>query len=103
MAFQIATERNGDTINVYLHGDLDINSSPVMKTSVLEALESGPCDILFDLEDLQYMDSTGLGALISIYKAAQENDNVVSVRGARPNVKKLFKITELYQLFNMED
>lgn len=80
-------------------GELDIFSSPNFKEKVVNAFESRNSDIIIDLEKLEYVDSTGLGALISILRRLKENNNKIYIDNIKPNIKKLFLITELDKLF----
>ncbi|MDD7593857.1 MAG: STAS domain-containing protein [Peptoniphilaceae bacterium] len=102
MAFQIHVH-NDDGIQVDISGDFDIISASEVKTKVLEAYQNAPGDIVFHFENLQYLDSTGIGALISIYKNVKPNGHSITIRAARENVKKLFRITKLDQDFILED
>ena len=67
MAFHIHMQQE-EALQIALEGDLDIISASEMKTKVLDAYEEQPSDLIFDLSALNYLDSTGLGALISILK-----------------------------------
>lgn len=102
MAFHIQLEHN-EALEVALQGDLDIISAAEMKTKVLEAYQENPSPIVFDLSGLDYLDSTGLGALISILKNTKPAGHSITIRKAKANVKKLFTITELDQDFLLED
>ena len=103
MVLKIDYVHDQEELIVSPKGDLDINSSPELKTSVLDEYRDDPKNLVFDLEELEYLDSTGLGAFISIYKNLKENDHSLTIRNARSNIKKLFTITELDSLFTMED
>ena len=102
MAFHIQLEHN-DALEIALKGDLDIISAAEMKTKVLEAYQENPSPIIFDLSGLDYLDSTGLGALISILKNTKPAGHSITIRKTKTNVKKLFTITELDQDFLLED
>lgn len=102
MALQIRFENDNEWI-VFLSGDLDINSSPELKAKVLEKYESDPKNITFNFSELNYLDSTGLGALISIYNNLKENHHRIRIRNLKKNVKKLFQITQLNQEFLLEE
>lgn len=82
-----------------LKGELDIFSSPNFKEKVVNAFESRNSDIMIDFENLEYVDSTGLGALISILRRLKENNNKIFIDNIKANIKKLFLITELDKLF----
>ncbi len=102
MSFELNVEQ-GDQLTVHCRGDLDINSSPELKARVLDAYRKEDKDIVFDFSQLHYLDSTGLGALISIFKNAREKGHTITIRHAKANVKKLFVITELDRQFQLED
>ena len=80
-------------------GDLDIYTSNDFKDRVLDAFENKEIDLLIDGQDLEYIDSTGLGALISILKVASEKNKKIYINNLKPNIRKLFDITELDKLF----
>lgn len=103
MAFDMNIEQAKDAILVHLKGDLDINASPSFKEAVIKACEKEPKEVIFDLSDLDYLDSTGLGALMAIYKVTQKHGHKIRIRNAKKNVRKLFTITELDNEFIMED
>lgn len=92
-----------DKLYVKVSGDLDINNIAKLREEVLVQYEDIDKDIVFDFIDLDYIDSTGLGVLISVYKRVKEKDNQIYIKNAKKNIKKLFYITELDQIFNLED
>lgn len=100
MSFNVKIAQN-ENLEVSLTGDLDINSVETFKSEVLEIYQD--TDIIFDLSNLEYLDSTGLGAFMSIYSEVNSNGKSVTIKNAKNNIKKLFLITELDQLFNLED
>ncbi|GFN37106.1 STAS domain-containing protein [Tepidimicrobium xylanilyticum] len=84
-------------------GEIDIYTSPKFKSKLMEALDDRKSDILIDGKKLDYLDSTGLGTLISILKKAKESDNKVYLKNIKPNIRKLFDITELDKIFEFEE
>ena len=92
-----------DKLYVKVSGDLDINNIAKLREEVLVQYEDIDKDIVFDFIDLDYIDSTGLGVLISVYKRVKEKDNQIYIKNAKKNIKKLFYITEPDQIFKLED
>ena len=84
---------------VFPKGEIDIYTSPKLKEKVLNAFDSNPRDILIDGDNLDYVDSTGLGALIYILKKLKDNNYKIYLSNIKPNILKLFHITELDKLF----
>ena len=86
---------------VSLNGDLDINSVKEFQEKVISEYSDLDKDLVFDLKELEYIDSTGLGAIITVYKDVKEKNKKLSVINANKNVKKLFYITELDSIFEI--
>lgn len=80
-------------------GEIDIYTSPSFKNKVLDSYMEKKTDIIIDGAKLEYIDSTGLGALISILKAIEEDEHKIHLINIKANIKKLFDITELDKLF----
>lgn len=81
-------------------GDIDIFSSPKFKEELLKVVEEGK-DVIIDGTYLEYIDSTGLGVLISGLKRIKDHNKKIILREIKPNVEKLFKITGLDEVFHM--
>lgn len=82
-------------------GDLDIHSSNSFQNEVLRDFKSKPSDIVIDGENLIYVDSTGLGAFVAIYKEISGDGYSLSFENLRKFIVKLFKITDMEKLFEI--
>lgn len=80
-------------------GDMDIYTSADFKDKIIKVFEEKKADLLLDGQGLDYIDSTGLGALIGILKRVKESDHKIYLSNIKPNIRKLFSITELDKLF----
>lgn len=80
-------------------GDLDIYTSSQFKEEILKNFNENESDIIIDGENLEYIDSTGLGALISILKSVKEKEIKIYIENVKPNIRKIFDITNLDKLF----
>lgn len=65
-------------------------------------IESGTVSFIFDFSNCTFIDSTGLGALVSIYKRCLENSGDISLKSLNHDVEKLFKLTRLDRIFTIE-
>lgn len=87
---------------IEVKGDLDIYSEDEFRSFIEKEIEGADKDMVIDIKDLDYLDSTGLGLFMKIYKIAKEKDKTVSIINPKENILKLFKITDLTDAFNME-
>jgi len=60
-------------------------------------------EILINGNNLDYIDSTGLGILMGIYKKLKENNLNIKITNLKPNIYKLFDITGLNKIFNIQE
>lgn len=102
MAFNMDYKEE-EHLNVFLSGDLDINSVETFKDDILEKNKNIDKDVIIDLKDLEYIDSTGIGAIMTVYNDVKKKNRSLTVKNANRNIAKLFKITELDKIFNMEE
>lgn len=99
--FDKIIEHNDDFQLIKLKGDLDVYSEDEFKGFIEENLDENK-DLVIDLSDLDYLDSTGLGMFMNIYNKQKSKGKTVKIINAKDNIKKLFKITDLTALFDME-
>lgn len=87
---------------VILTGDLDINSSIKLKDELTDILDENDADIIIEAEQLNYIDSTGLGVLISLLKRLNQFEKTMVIKNPQDNILKIFKITGLYKVIKIE-
>jgi len=81
-----------------LHGPLTLENVPPFLNAVRR--ETTPTMIL-DLTDVPYMDSSGLGSLVSAYTSCLKSGRRVALTGVTPRVMKVFEITRTEPIFLM--
>ncbi len=82
-------------------GDVDIHNSEDFKSEILDLYNEENKDIIIDGSNLNYVDSTGLGALIYIYNEVHEKGNTIYLDNLKPNILKIIDITALDKVFNI--
>ena len=86
---------------VSIDGELDQLSAPGLRAE-LDGLigEYRPRRLILDVQNLEFMDSSGIGMVIGRYKLMKRAGGTVAVRGARGAVEKLFALSGLYQILD---
>ena len=84
-------------------GEVDIYTSPELKNKIFELIEEKDSNIVINGENLDYIDSTGLGVLMGIYKKMQGKTLDLQIINLKPNIYKLFDITGLNKVFNIRE
>jgi anti-sigma B factor antagonist len=88
---------------VVISGEVDIFNSHKLKTGLTELILETPANIHIDCHNLEYIDSTALGALVAVLKNVRTFDGKVILKKIRPNIAKIFKITNLDKVFVIDD
>lgn len=99
MELGINTETRGDACTVTLDGEVDVYTAPRLKEELVSAIEGGCANVIVDLEKVGFIDSSGLGVLVSALRRARERDGVVRIVCTRDNILKIFRITGLDKVF----
>ncbi|OWK29941.1 STAS domain-containing protein [Sphingomonas mucosissima] len=79
---------------------LDAAAAPALKARLQARLDGSARKILLNLERVSFMDSTGLGVLVSLIKMLGK-DGAIAVTGVQPPVRRLFELTRLDTVFRM--
>ncbi|CAI8944164.1 STAS domain-containing protein [Methylocaldum szegediense] len=98
----ISTEnRNGRTILSLKEERLDAHNSGELKDYILKLLEEGHTRLVIDLSGVRFIDSSGLGALLSGYKNASLRSGSFLLAGLQPRVQSMFELTRLHRVFDI--
>ncbi len=100
MELTINVKREGDDAVVHLAGELDINTSPDLQET-LAPLCDAPRRVAVDLSDLEFIDSTGLAALLGAHKALNDQGGTLELRHPSKMVVGLVQITGLDDVFEI--
>ncbi len=82
-----------------LSGSLDIATSPTVRASLLEASARGDHRLIVDLTNVEFLDSTGLGALIGAQRRAREFGGELRLVVKEGQIVRLLRITGLLKIF----
>jgi anti-anti-sigma factor len=87
---------------VSLLGELDMDSAPRLEEVLDELPGEGPPEIVIDLSELSFLDSTGLGTLIRAQKSLMAQGRRLNVRSPRPAQLRVFEVTDLLDFLNVD-
>jgi anti-anti-sigma factor len=85
-------DQPGGPILLRLRGEMDVLAAPMFRAAVLEMLASRP-PLLVELRGLDFMDSSGLAALLELRSRARQVGWDVTIRGAGGRVRELLERT----------
>lgn len=99
MGFRIRKQGNACVVEV--EGQLIVGNRQEFKQLVLDELERGDLKFLIDFTQTGYIDSSGLGVLVSLSKKIREAGGQLRLAGLNEDLRTLFELTKLDTLFNI--
>jgi anti-anti-sigma factor len=93
--FQLNKEITEHSNTLYLKGELDLSQATEMRSVIDPLLAETNKDLILNLRDLTYIDSTGIGVIVSILKARDVLKAPFHVEATPPKIQRLFDITGL--------
>jgi anti-sigma B factor antagonist len=101
LKIQRVTDDQGTVLE--LAGELDLESTPELDRQLRELDGTNLGRLLIDLSGLEFMDSTGLAAMVRAQRSARENGHRLALRPGPSQVQRLFELTGLLHRFAFED
>jgi anti-sigma B factor antagonist len=101
---RISTEVRSGVVIVNPKGNLmGAPETEDFRKIVKEHLEAGVTKFIIDLSDVKWMNSLGLGALISAYTSVKNKEGLMVITNVSDKVKSVFMITQLIKVFQNYD
>lgn len=94
--------RSGDVLHVFLREPLVVSNRQQLKMAVLEEIEDGARHVRVDMTGMSYIDSSGLGALVSLSRKLRERGGSLRLAHPQADVRSLLAMTRLDTLFKIE-
>lgn len=76
-------------------------NAPILKEQIKKLIASGIVELIFDLGQVTFLDSSGLAVLVSALKATHEKNGWVRLSGMNPQVQSIFQMTMLDRVFEI--
>ena len=99
MGFSVS--KNGDVTIVEVEGQLIVGNRQELKQKVLDEVEKGGRKILIDFARTGYIDSSGLGVLVSLAKRIRDAGGELRLASLHDELQTLFELTKLDTLFQI--
>ena len=102
MGLTVATEQRDDLVLVTLSGELDIYTVPSFRQD-LDRYDPSEVQLVIDLSDVTLLDSSGLGALVSLLNRARGTNGRLGLVCPHRHLRRVFEITGLRRAFTFGD
>jgi anti-sigma B factor antagonist len=95
-------EADGITV-VAVGGEIDVYTAPRLRDKFTELVAAGSYDIIVDMQEVEFLDSTGLGVLVGGLKKVRAHDGSLDLVCTQDRLLKIFRITGLAKVFVIHD
>ena len=101
MELSISSDARGEVTVVHVGGEIDVYTAPVLRERLDEHISAGRHHLVVDLEDVSFMDSTGLGVLVGRLKLVRAHNGTLRLVCSSERILKVFSITGLDKVFQI--
>ncbi|WP_326826649.1 STAS domain-containing protein [Streptosporangium sp. NBC_01756] len=91
-----------DVTMLALAGELDFTNAERFHHDLQESIGSEPCDLIIDLSDLTFCDSTGIQIFLAVRKLVHDRGNTIALARLHPRLERLFHLTGLTDAFSVQ-
>lgn len=86
---------------VQLAGDVDMHRAPALHAALVELAGAQPKRLVLDLTEVSYIDSSGVGTLVEVYRRVNAYKGTMALVGLNARVRGVFEITRLDKFFTI--
>ena len=88
---------------VEVSGEIDVYTAPALREKLTALVDAGHVDLVVNLTEVRFMDSTGLGLLVGVLKRVRGLDGRLQLVIDSERLLKVFRITALTQVFTIRE
>lgn len=93
--------QNANQTMLVVRGSLDINTAPMLAAEIDKILAAKPGKVNVDLTPLDLIDSSGVAALVKLYKGVRSAGGAIAISGARDQPLAIFKLLRMDKVFDL--
>jgi anti-sigma B factor antagonist len=95
----LASRTEGDRTVVSVGGEIDVYTAPKLREQLIDLVSAGNYHLVVDMENVDFLDSTGLGVLVGGLKRVRAHDGSLQLVCTQERILKIFRITGLTKVF----
>jgi anti-sigma B factor antagonist len=95
----MSTRVEGDHTVVVVGGEIDVYTAPKLREHIIDLVAGGAYHLIIDMENVDFLDSTGLGVLVGGLKRVRAHEGSLHLVCTQDRILKIFRITGLTKVF----
>lgn len=101
MNIEIELIEHDKSVEVNVSGEIDAYTAPRLRDALFPFSKKDQIRLVVNLKEVVYMDSTGLGVFVGIFKNVRSNQGELKIIGLTGRLKRLFDITGLAEIMEI--
>jgi len=100
---EINRRESADIVVLDISGEIDLYNAPEIKDTINQLIEDQKYNVIINLEKVSYIDSSGIGALISSLSSLKKYQGGLKIINVYASVRKVFELTKLTSFLEIFD
>ncbi|HPA64360.1 MAG TPA: STAS domain-containing protein [Spirochaetota bacterium] len=100
---EINRRESADIVVLDISGEIDLYNAPEIKDTINQLIEDQKYNVIINLEKVSYIDSSGIGSLISSLSSLKKYQGGLKIINVYASVRKVFELTKLTSFFEIFD
>lgn len=101
--FEVNVNKEGTHPVLYLRGEVDFATAPVLQDALNETISEGADKITLDFQEVTFLDSEGLKVLLDVYRQLNKTGGTIALHGCSKYIAKIFEILGIRGIFGVEE
>ncbi|WP_019412970.1 anti-sigma factor antagonist [Paenisporosarcina sp. TG20] len=102
MNIEVVLKEEENFLKAFIGGEIDVLTAPILREKLTSVQLKEGMHAELNLSDVSYMDSTGLGVIVAFFKNINAKNGHVKLTGLSARLKRLFDITGLGEIMDIE-
>ena len=103
MKLTVSTSERDDVVVVTVSGEVDVYTAAQLRAVLDEEIGAGNARLVVDLDEVSFLDSTGLGVLVGRLKLVRNHSGWLRIVCRNDRILRVFRITGLDKVFGIHD
>lgn len=95
----LRTRLVGESVVVDVRGQIDVSSTERLRTTLVDLVNDVDCRLVVNLDETEFIDSTGLGVLVGVLKRVRARDGSLALVCGNDDLLRVFEMTGLTKVF----
>ena len=101
MELTLASRTDGPFDIIEVGGEIDVYTAPRLREAIVSVIDAGKRQLVVDVEQVDFLDSTGLGVLVGALKRVRADGGSLDIVCTHERILKIFQITGLDKVFGL--